>query len=108
MTITVRSPSGLSIQYNDANYAVRGNVYTDLYESAEKKHWIAQVPSTVFVIEAIKACRVYRAGEHPADQLEAFKLFLDSRPSLGYCDAVRLAEIKQALRRFNGKTKRWR
>lgn len=43
--MTVRFPSGVSIQYNDACFADRsGNGFTDLYTSSkEPRRWVEQV-----------------------------------------------------------------
>jgi hypothetical protein len=61
MAMTVRFPTGLSLQYNDALYSVRrANGSTSLY-TKEGGIWIAQVPTSGCVIEAQPACRVYNA-----------------------------------------------
>lgn len=55
--ITVRFPSGFSIQYNDANYVSRHEEYSDLLTKKDG-YWVAQVPNTA-VIEMTPACRTY-------------------------------------------------
>lgn len=57
--MTVRFPNGLSVQYNDANFALRHAEYTDLH-TKENGAWIAQVPNDC-LIEVRPACRVYDA-----------------------------------------------
>lgn len=67
--ITVRFPSGVSVQYNSANYVARdsGGRFVQLYHrteadvlAAKNGGWIAQVPNEA-IIEVSPACRVYRA-----------------------------------------------
>lgn len=55
--MTVRFPNGQAIQYNNAKYVERSEVYTDIYDK-KGGIWIAQVPNSC-VIEAVTACRVY-------------------------------------------------
>ena len=68
--ITVRFPSGFSIQYNDANIAIRSSEYTDLYDSSAKKKWFAQVPNTC-VIERATSCRLYNPVASDSDTVRA-------------------------------------
>jgi hypothetical protein len=68
--ITVRFPSGFSIQYNDAGFVYRSTEYSDLYKSSEKKHWIAQVPNSC-VIELVPPCRTYNPVGTDSDQVNA-------------------------------------
>lgn len=65
---TVRFPSGVSIQYNDAAYASRGSGYTDIYEKKDGR-WIAQVPNDC-VIEAVAPCRIYNPTDRTAEYAE--------------------------------------
>jgi len=65
--LTVRFATGLSLQYNSANHAVRSQYgYTDLYskEPSRGGTWIAQVPNDCLIEVALlgpmaPACRVY-------------------------------------------------
>ena len=48
--ITVRFPSGFSVQYNRANYVHRSSEFSDLYvKRGEDKTWVAQVPNTALI-----------------------------------------------------------
>lgn len=60
--MTVRFPSGFSIQYNTANYGRRNALgFTGLY-TREDGDWIAQVPTAGAVVEVVPACRTYLAA----------------------------------------------
>jgi hypothetical protein len=64
--ITVRFPSGFSIQYNDAAYAKgRSSGAFDLLVKEGGK-WIATVPADC-VIEAVAPCRMYNANSGNPD-----------------------------------------
>ena len=58
--MTVRFPSGFSIQYNSATQVIRHAEYTDLYTKHPDKggSWLAQVPNNC-VVEAVIPCRTY-------------------------------------------------
>jgi len=68
--ITVRFPTGFSIQYNDAGYVHRNSEYSDLYTSSDKKNWIAQVPNSA-VIELVTPCRTYNPIATDSDRVQA-------------------------------------
>lgn len=101
--ITVRSPTGFSIQYNDARYATRCAEYTDLYKEAGQKGWVAQVPNS-WVVEVMRPCRVYDAANNPEGLAEDFLKALRDRRISNY----RLVDIKKALRDFDALRKRWK
>jgi hypothetical protein len=69
--ITVRFPSGFSVQYNDAGFVCgpdeRGIVR--LYDSSDKKRFFARIPSDALV-EFIRPCRTYNASG-PSGELTA-------------------------------------
>jgi hypothetical protein len=60
--ITVRFPTGVSVQYNDAAVVERGSDYSDLYTNRYKTCWVAQVPNSA-IIEIRSACAVYTAPD---------------------------------------------
>lgn len=101
--ITVRSPAGFSIQYNDAHYAVRRTEYTDLYKEAGQKDWVAQVPNS-WVVEIVRPCRMYDAANNPQDLAEEFLKALREQRVGGY----KLADIKKELRNFDALRRRWK
>jgi hypothetical protein len=70
--ITVRFPSGFSVQYNDAKYSFREAGQTLLYESSAKQKLFAIVPNEA-LIEHAPCCTTYNA---PATDLEAEVRFL--------------------------------
>lgn len=64
--ITVRFPSGFSVQYNTGNYVVRSQLgYSDIYEKKDSG-WLAQVPNEA-LIEVSIPCRTYFAASPDAD-----------------------------------------
>ena len=69
--MTVRFPSGFSIQYNAATFAQRmTHGYTDLY-TKEGGAWIAQVPTVACVIENTPPCRTYNPIATYSDEAKA-------------------------------------
>jgi hypothetical protein len=58
--MTVRFPTGFSVQYSTARFADRSTNYTDLY-TKRGGAWVAQVPNDA-VIEGVLACRTYSAS----------------------------------------------
>lgn len=73
--ITVRFPSGFSIQYNDANYSSRETTQTVLWDSSLKKRIFAIVPNEC-VIEHRTPCRMYNAVD--SDGLDAIRKEISS------------------------------
>lgn len=102
--MTVRSPTGFSIVYNDAHHVYRRAEYTDLYKDENQQSWVAQVPNS-WVIELVRPWRVYDAAHAPADVAKAFLQELRNRSNMyGYT----LADIKSELTAFDGRKKRWK
>ncbi len=66
--ITVRFPTGFSVQYNNANYATRSHDggYTDIYTKKDGA-WVAQVPTSSCLIEVVSPCRTYDASNGSGD-----------------------------------------
>jgi hypothetical protein len=63
--ITVRFPTGFSVQYNSAAHVeTNPNGYSDLYTAA-RGQWVAQVPTAGCIIEAVTPCRTYSAAGQP-------------------------------------------
>ena len=67
--ITVRFPTGFSIQYNDANYVHRSSEYTDLYTEKDG-NWIAQAPNSA-LIERFPPCRTYNPISTATERVQA-------------------------------------
>jgi len=99
--MTVRFPTGVSIQYNTVNYVVRRDGYTDLYTEKDGT-WVAQVPTLGCVVESVPACRVYRGDVDPATLGEQV---LDQLKTLR--GAV-LQKLKARLSNFDSRTHTWR
>lgn len=59
--ITVRFPSGFSVQYNDANFIERHSEYSDLRRKKDGE-FLVQVPNSA-LIETVFPCRTYNADE---------------------------------------------
>jgi len=62
--MVVRFPNGQAIVYNGANYILRRQEFSDLYEGnspSGPQGWIAQVPNFA-LIEYKAACHVYDAA----------------------------------------------
>jgi hypothetical protein len=97
--MTVRFPSGVSIQYNDANYITRNQDYADLY-TAKDGRWIAQVPTKGCVIEAQRACRVYDACA--GDRAEQVMQNLEGLP-----DHI-LRGLKRRLGKYRSRRGEWK
>lgn len=107
--ITVRFPSGFSIQYNDAAYAVRLPHYTDLYTSSDEstRRWVAQVPTQGCVVEVVQPCRTYDANAVSSDAVAAVARLLEDPSQRLRCDSYVVSRIKRACGDFNATTRRW-
>lgn len=103
--ITVRSPQGICVQYNTANYVVRAATYTDIYERKDGA-WVAHVGND-WLIESMKPCRVYRAAESSESALEAALAALRLRPT-GYSIGCQIAELKRELSQYNAVRRWWK
>jgi hypothetical protein len=105
--ITVRSPHGVCVQYNAADYVVRSGTggYTDLYERKDGA-WVAQVGNG-WLIEVQTPCRVYRAAESHHEGIKAALPALRARPT-GYTVACDIAELKRELEHFDARRRRWK
>ena len=62
--MTVTFPTGVRVRFNNANFVVRTQGYTDLYQQTENQaaakengSWQAQVPNSA-LIEAVTPCAV--------------------------------------------------
>lgn len=60
--ITVRFPSGFSVQYNDLNYVKWGGDVVHLYRDSTSTGWSVTVPQSC-IIELMRPCRTYHAAE---------------------------------------------
>jgi hypothetical protein len=97
--MTVRFPSGVSIQYNDAHYVQRTDTYSDLYTKKDG-FWIAQVPTKGCVIEVQRACRVYDACA--GDRAEQVLQNLEGLPH------NTLRQLKRRLAKYRSRSAEWR
>lgn len=108
--MTVRSPQGLAIRYNNANYATRHTEYTDLYRKVvdgKGSDWIAQVPNS-WLIELVEPCAVTSGGAPIRAAIERLKAHLGGE-RLMYNEERDTNELKRILdgwltrkRRFRG------
>lgn len=103
--ITVRSPHGICVQYNSANYVIRRDSYTDLYDKKDGA-WVAQVGND-WLIEIVAPCRVYRAAESSESALEAALAVLRRRPD-GYSIGATIGELKRELGHYNATRRVWK
>jgi hypothetical protein len=71
--ITVRFHNGQAIQYNGGNYVIRTDAYIDIY-TAKNGQWIAQVPTSMCVVEIVDPCRVYDGLKREPDAATAKEL----------------------------------
>lgn len=103
--ITVRSPAGVSVQFNTANYIMRYSSYTDIYTQKDGS-WVAQVPND-WLIEVVKPCRVYRAAQEPEDLFKAAIEELRKRPG-DWAASAQIADLKHALVKFDARRRCWK
>lgn len=105
--MTVRFPSGFSVQYNDANYASRTQWgYTDIYTKKDGQ-WVAQVPNDA-LIEIVKPCETYFAGQRPETAIGGALQAIRQRPTLSWSAARDLAALKRELQSFDALRKSWK
>ena len=85
--ITVRFPSGFSVQYKSVSFVKRSQSYSDLYEK-EGGRWIAQVPNAA-LIELVSPCRTYNAAHNTTEAIDVQLIALKRE----------IASLKQALKK---------
>lgn len=106
--ITVRFPTGVAVQYNDAHYCERAaNGYTDLY-SSKGGSWIAQVPTGAAIVEVKRPCRVYNSNHEPGSIVDALNKMLGDPAQRTTLPMYELAELKSRLKAFNALRRRWK
>lgn len=106
--MTVRFPSGFSVQYNTANYVSRvGNGYTDLY-TEKGGSWVAQVPTAGCIVESVPPCRTYVAASEPAQIAATFLAALEDPQQRARLSSYDLAQIKALLDGFDARRRRWK
>ena len=104
--LTVRFPTGFSIQYNRANYFVHptegwGQVYAD----KGKTDWVASVPQGC-VVERDTPCAMSNPGLTVGAAVDI--LLAADLPGEPWQVQNKLAALKSQLARLNLHTKRWR
>lgn len=104
--ITVRSPHGLSIIYNDATFVERFSTYSDLYTDSQKSRWVAQVPND-YIIELVKPCKIEFSIPSPEKDIETILTLLERRDRGAFTYKV-LIRLKKALRFYDGRRGRWK
>lgn len=105
--ITVRFPTGVAVQYNDANWVNRSSHgYTDLYDK-QGGRWIAQVPNEC-IVEPTRACRVYNSNHEPGEIVDALNRMIADPAKRPMLPMDGLAELKRRLRDLNIKRWRWK
>jgi hypothetical protein len=102
--ITVRFPSGVAVQYNDAHWIERGEHYTDLRDKRGGR-LLAQVPTRGCIVEFVRPCRVYSSNHEPSDLVDALNRALADPAIRARLNMPGLAEIKRRLRDLD--IKRW-
>ncbi len=95
-------PSGLEINYPEANYKSGNCIYT-----AKDGRWIATLPEGV-LIQAYADERRYinDVGIYPSVNAAADHFKKNMRDSM--MSEYKLSEIKKELRKFNAKRKTWK
>lgn len=103
--ITVRFPSGFSVQYNSATYLhYLGTGADQIGRLSARKDgpWIADVPiSSGAIIEVTEPCRTYNANR---PEITA----KDIKERLHGLSVYDVAEIKAELGKFDAKRKAWK
>ena len=108
--MTVRFPSGVSIQYNTATHLAYKPGIWELYTEDPDKggQWVASLQSTAgAVVEVLGACRI----ENPAAQLtgeRALREVTDRIRTFGPGAGATLAQLKRALRAFDATRRAWK
>lgn len=99
----------MSVQYNTANYCVRGNSGWQLYEEKDGR-WVCLIQcSAGVIIEAVPACSV--TVPPVATVKSALQLIvheLARNPITGWEESNVLSELKRRLAYYNARTKTWR
>jgi hypothetical protein len=106
--ITVRFPTGFSVQYNTATYVVWGSVgqRTTLLDRKDGTP-LAFVPAEC-IVEFVQPCRTYNANLAPASLVQLLNETIDSPARRQQLSNYDLAELKRRLTEFNGKRKGWK
>lgn len=98
--MTVRFPSGVSIQYNNATHVERKPGIARLYNrKQEPRTWIASIQGDC-IIEGERACRVYDATA--GDRAEQVLQNLEGLPH----DTLR--QLKRRLGKYQSRRREWR
>ena len=102
--VTVRFPTGFSVQYNTATYVNYLDGGTIRLRSGKDGPWIADIyTASGAIIEVSSPCRTYDAKTVDAGDLA--KQVLQSLRVMNPYDVTR---IKTELAKFNSHTKEWR
>lgn len=105
--ITVRFPTGVAIQYNDAHYVeVWGGMVKIKTGSGDDGKLVAMVPTDA-IIEWHKPCRVYNTNHEPSSIVDALNRMIGDLAQRRLLPTYELAELKRRLAAFNGKRKEW-
>ncbi len=109
--ITVRFPSGVAVQYNNANDWTFYSDRVELLRTDEQGHrWVqAVIPlSTGCIIEWTKACVVTAAPLPSPDAAIDRLLELHESGKLSGCASWKLKDLKRAMQQFNARSQCWR
>jgi hypothetical protein len=96
MPAFVITPNDQVHSYPAAHYAVRGERCTELYDSSEKKAWIADVP------------KEWAVGWHRPRPVGIDQVAEELRRDIRSAPGSVLASIKLALRKFDARTHYWK
>jgi hypothetical protein len=96
MAAFVLLPNGQVHQYPAANYAVRAERCTELYESSKKEQWIADVP------------KGWAVGWHRPHAVGVGTAAKELRQNIRSAPGTELASIKRALQKFDSRTQQWK
>lgn len=101
--ITVRYPSGFSVQYNDAVYLTYQNHGWELYTDQKKTKWIASIQNSAgVIIESVRPWATYDANT--VDDQKLIQLVMDRLPKMSQS---KVRGLKRHLKNYNSNTGSW-
>lgn len=99
-------PSGITIDVQNANFAVRSNFgYTDIYDK-QGGEWLAQVPNDCLIL--VKDVPGYFMNTIPDMSAEKAITYLTESKHLMEAPEYKVAKLKHLLIDFNGTKREWK
>lgn len=109
--ITVRFPTGVAIQYSEANFLRYMSAGQELYTENPDRGgtWVASIPASAgCIIEVRKPCRVYNTNHEPDQVVDALNRVLADPALRDRLPTDQIAEAKRRLGAFNAKRRTWK